>query len=91
LIRIGGTDYHFAALDPYTIANALKLITALQIVYPLTASLSKLGVLCLFHSLFAQTSTPYRIIIYIAFLIVLSIMAVQVLIPFINCCPFSKT
>jgi hypothetical protein len=35
-------------------------------------------------------STPYRILIRLTFLI-LSIMVAQVLIPFINCRPFSKT
>jgi hypothetical protein len=91
LIRIGGTGHHLAVLQPLIIANALKLTTALQIICPLTTSLSKLGILCLFHRVFAQTSTPYRHVIRITFLLVLSIMIAQVLIPFINCRPFSET
>jgi hypothetical protein len=91
LIRIGGIGHHLAALPPSSITNALKLTTALQIVCPLTTSLSKLGILCLFYRVFAQASTPYRLIIRITFLLVLSIMATQVLIPFVNCHPFSKT
>jgi hypothetical protein len=91
LISIGGTGHHLAALDSYAIANALKLTTALQIVCPLTISVSKLGVLCLFHRIFAKTSTPYRIIIRVTLLLVLGVMVIQVLIPFISCRPFSKT
>jgi hypothetical protein len=75
LIRIGGTGHHLAAL---------------RIVCPLIASLSKLGILCLFHRLFAKTSLSYRIVIRLTFLLTLSIMIAQVLIPFMNCRPFSK-
>jgi hypothetical protein len=76
LIRIGGTGHYLATL---------------QIVCPLITSLSKLGILCLFHRLVVQTSLRYRIIIRLTFLLTLSIMVAQVLIPFIDFRPFSKT
>lgn len=91
LIEIGGAGRHLRTLQPSTIINALKLSTALQIVCPLTTSLSKLGVLCMFHRIFGQASRWYRVAIRITFALVATIMIVQVLIPFLNCRPFSKT
>ncbi|KAF1842840.1 uncharacterized protein K460DRAFT_356651 [Cucurbitaria berberidis CBS 394.84] len=91
LVEIGGAGHHLITLQPPTITNALKLSTALQIVCPLTTSLSKLGVLCMFQRIFGQTSKWYRITIRTTFSLVVSIMIAQILIPFINCRPFSKT
>lgn len=71
--------------------TGLKLNTALMIVCPLTTSLSKLSILCLFYSIFGRTSAPYRIAIRITFALVLIILLVQVIIPFANCKPFSHT
>jgi hypothetical protein len=59
LIRISGTGHYLAAL---------------QIVCPLTTSLSKLAILSLFHRLFAQTSLSYRIVIRLTFLLTLNMM-----------------
>ncbi|KAF2023991.1 hypothetical protein EK21DRAFT_44186, partial [Setomelanomma holmii] len=86
-----GEGRHLVALPPPTRVNALKLSTALQIVCPLTTSLSKLGVLCLFHRVCAKSSRRYRIAICTTFGIVLAVMIAQVLVPFLNCRPFSKT
>lgn len=91
LVQIGGAGRHLAALQPATMITALKLSTALQIVCPLTTSLSKLGVLCFFHRIFAQSGRWYRAIIRATFVFVVAIMLVQVLIPFVNCRPFEKT
>ncbi|KAH7070341.1 hypothetical protein BKA63DRAFT_578896 [Paraphoma chrysanthemicola] len=91
LVELGGAGQHQVALPPSTVRNALKLSTALQIVCPLTTSLSKLGVLCLLHRILGQTSRGYRLVIRITFGVVLVVMVVQVLYPFLNCRPFSKT
>ncbi|CAO2653071.1 Nn.00g024820.m01.CDS01 [Neocucurbitaria sp. VM-36] len=91
LIEIGGAGRHLRSLQPHIITNALKLSTALQIVCPLTTSLSKLGVLCMLHRIFGQASRWYRVAIRTTFALVATIMIVQVLIPFLNCRPFSKT
>lgn len=91
MIKIGGTGHHTATLSRATLAHALKLSTVSQIVCPFTTSLSKLGVLCLLHRIFAKRGRKYRIAIQVTFGLVLSILIVQVLIPFINCRPFRKT
>lgn len=91
LVQIGGAGRHLAALQPATMITALKLSTALQIVCPLTTSLSKLGVLCFLHRIFAQSGRWYRTIIRATFVFVVAIMLAQVLIPFVNCRPFEKT
>ncbi|KAH7351477.1 hypothetical protein BKA66DRAFT_278843 [Pyrenochaeta sp. MPI-SDFR-AT-0127] len=90
MIRIGGAGRHLRALPRPTITNALKLNLVSQIVCPLTTSLSKLGVLCLFHRIFGQASKAYRMVIKTTFGLVLVIVVVQVLIPFVNCRPFSR-
>ncbi|KAH7082041.1 hypothetical protein FB567DRAFT_594549 [Paraphoma chrysanthemicola] len=91
LVELGGAGRHRVALPPSTVQNALKLSTALQIVCPLTTSLSKLGVLCLLHRILGRTSRGYRLVIRSTFGVVLVVMVVQVLYPFLNCRPFSKT
>jgi hypothetical protein len=91
MVQIGGAGRHLVALPPATMITALKLSTALQIVCPLTTSLSKLGVLCFFDRIFGQSGRWYRTIIRATFVFVVAIMLVQVLIPFVNCRPFSKT
>lgn len=90
LVEIGGAGRHLIALQRPTITNALKLSLALQIVCPVTTSLSKLGVLCMFQRIFGQASKRYRVVIRIAFGLVLAIMIAQILIPFANCRPFSR-
>jgi hypothetical protein len=91
MVEIGGVGCHLITLSPDTVTNALKLSTALQIVCPLTTSLSKLGVLCMLYRIFGQTSYWYRMSIRGMFVLVVAIMLVQCLIPFVNCRPFSKT
>ncbi|KAH8704628.1 hypothetical protein GQ44DRAFT_732250 [Phaeosphaeriaceae sp. PMI808] len=91
MIMIGGTGRHLVSLPQTTIMTALKLSTATQIVCPMTTSFSKLGVLCFYHRIFGKSGKGYRIAIWMAFSVVTMVMVVQVLIPFINCRPFSKT
>jgi hypothetical protein len=91
LVKIGGAGHHLVTLPPSTIKNSLKLSVALAIVCPLTASLSKIGVLCLFYHIFGRSGRWYRSAIRTTFGLVLGIMIAQVLIPFVNCRPFSKT
>jgi hypothetical protein len=69
----------------------MKLSAVLQIVCPLTTSLAKLGVLCLFHRIFAKSGRWYRIVIRATCALVVAMMIAQFLIPFLNCRPFSKT
>lgn len=80
-----------AALPSETISSGLKLQTALQIVCPLTTSLTKLGICILFLQILGRTSNTYRIVIKATFAVVLCVMIIQVIIPFANCKPFSKT
>ncbi|KAL5115420.1 hypothetical protein ACEQ8H_006720 [Pleosporales sp. CAS-2024a] len=91
MVKIGGAGRHLDTLPDSTIEKALKLSTALQIVCPLTTSLSKLGVLCLYHRIFAQTGRWYRPVIWATFGLVATIMVTQIPLPFANCKPFSKT
>lgn len=90
MIKLGGTGRHTVSLSPATRRTALKLATVSQIICPTTTTFSKLGVLCLFDRILKQSGRPYRIIIRATFVVVLATMIVQVLIPFINCRPFSK-
>jgi hypothetical protein len=79
-----------ARFEYYQLAQNAYVCTALQIVCPLTTSLSKLGVLCLLNRIFRQSGRWYRIAIHTTFCLVLAITFAQVLIPFINCRLFSK-
>jgi hypothetical protein len=87
---MGDAGRHLVTLPAGTLMNALKLCTVLQIVCPLMTSLSKLGVLCLLNRIFKQSERWYRIAIGTTFYLRLAITFSQVLIPFINCRPFSK-
>ncbi|KAF2009204.1 hypothetical protein BU24DRAFT_84451 [Aaosphaeria arxii CBS 175.79] len=93
-VEIGGAGRHMAYLHrshPEQISNLLKIQTALQIVCPLTTSLTKLGILSLLHQILGRTSQRTSLIIKITFGLSLAIAIVQVIIPFANCKPFSKT
>ncbi|PSN68077.1 hypothetical protein BS50DRAFT_573043 [Corynespora cassiicola Philippines] len=90
MVEIGGSGRHRSTLPAPTLQNALKLSTASQIVCPLSASMSKLGILALYYQLFGQTSRNYRIAIKATFVLVTCVMVVQFIIPFANCKPFSK-
>ncbi|KAF2183129.1 hypothetical protein K469DRAFT_499974, partial [Zopfia rhizophila CBS 207.26] len=91
MVKIGGAGIHLRALELHTISNALKLQTALQIVCPLTTSLTKLAVCCFFLHIFGLTSRTYQHVIKGTFILILCVLFVQVLIPFANCKPFSYT
>jgi hypothetical protein len=80
-----------AALSTESITNGLKLQTALQIVCPLTTSLTKLGICVLFLQILGRTSRTYQIVIKATFAVVVCVLVIQVIIPFANCKPFSKT
>ncbi|KAF9741863.1 hypothetical protein PMIN06_005141 [Paraphaeosphaeria minitans] len=90
-IHIGGAGRHTATLDYATITTALQLNTALQIICPLTTSLSKMSILCLLHTIFGRTSERTRLVIRLTFVLCLITLIVQVVIPFSNCRPFSAT
>ncbi|KAF2463267.1 uncharacterized protein BDR25DRAFT_189730, partial [Lindgomyces ingoldianus] len=91
MVEIGGAGRHLATLPSHTIENTLRLQTALQIICPLTTSMTKLAVLCLFHQILGQTSRTYSLVIKTTFILVLAILIAQCLIPFINCRPFAYT
>lgn len=90
-VKIGGAGRHTAALSPPTIVHMLKIQTALQIICPLTTSLTKLGILSLLHTILGRTSKNTRIVIKATFVLVLAVLLIQVIIPFANCKPFSKS
>lgn len=90
-IHIGGAGHHLLTLPYPTITTALQLNTALQLICPLTTSLSKLSILCLFHTLFARTSPRSRLVIRTTFALTLLTLLIQILIPLLNCKPFSAT
>ena len=91
MIKRGGAGQHLATLPASTATTGLKLSTALQIICPLTTSLSKLAVLCLLHRILGGSSRSTRVAIRIVFSIVVATMLVQLLIPLLNCRPLSKT
>jgi len=91
MIHIGGAGHHAATLPLETITKALQLNTALQLICPLTTSLTKLSILSLFYTIFGRTSKHYRLVIRITFALCLMTLIVQVIIPFANCKPFYKT
>jgi hypothetical protein len=91
MIKRGGAGQHLATLPASTATTGLKLSTALQIICPLTTSLSKLAVLCLLHRILGGSSRPTRLAIRVVFSLVATIMLVQLLIPLLNCRPLSKT
>jgi hypothetical protein len=91
MIQIGGAGHHLIAVSPANQTNMLKMTTALQIVCPFTTSLTKLGILCLFHEILARASSHYQRVIKATFGLVLTILIIQVIIPFANCKPFSHT
>jgi hypothetical protein len=90
-VKIGGMGHHAMTLPVSTLMTTLKLATVNQIVCPMTTSLSKLGILCLYHRILNQAGKWYRRAIRATFVLVAGILVAQVLIPFINCRPFSKT
>jgi hypothetical protein len=90
-VHIGGAGRHTLTLDPATITTSLQLNTALQLVCPLTTSLSKMSILCLFYTIFGRTSARYRLVIRTIFALCLITLLIQVVIPFANCRPFSAT
>lgn len=90
MVEIGGVGNHIANVPAATYTTTLKLVTALQLLCPLTASLSKLGVLCFLHRIFGTTSRRYRMVIRATFVLETAIMLIQFIIPFANCRPFSR-
>ncbi|KAF2450004.1 hypothetical protein P171DRAFT_469887 [Karstenula rhodostoma CBS 690.94] len=90
-IHMGGAGRHTATLDYTTITTSLQLNTSLQLICPLTTSLSKMSILCLLHNIFGRTSKRTRLVIRITFVLCLITLLVQVVIPFANCRPFSAT
>ncbi|KAK3197709.1 hypothetical protein GRF29_216g1042375 [Pseudopithomyces chartarum] len=90
-VKIGGAGRHLETLPLPTIQIALKLNTALQLICPLTTSLTKMAILCLFHTIFGATSARYRLVIRATFILCLVTTLVQVIIPLANCKPFSAT
>jgi hypothetical protein len=90
-VKIGGAGRHMATLSSTEIAHILQLQTALQILCPLTTSFIKLGILSLLYHILARTSRVYTLVIQATFGLVLTIMLIQVIIPFANCKPFSNT
>ncbi|KAK7184940.1 hypothetical protein DPSP01_002767 [Paraphaeosphaeria sporulosa] len=90
-IHVGGAGRHTATLDYATITTALQINTALQLICPLTTSLSKMSILCLLHTIFGRTSERTRLVIRITFVLCLITLLVQVIIPFANCRPFSAS
>lgn len=90
-VEIGGAGRHLAALSAPTITHMMKIQVALQIICPLTTSLTKLGILSLLHTILGRTSRNTRIVIKVTFALVLTVLVVQVIIPFANCRPFSKS
>ncbi|KAL1600677.1 hypothetical protein SLS60_007065 [Paraconiothyrium brasiliense] len=91
MIHIGGAGRHALTLDYATLTHGLQLNTAMQLVCPLTTSLSKMSILCLFYTIFGRTSARYRLVIKITFILSLITLLVQVIIPFANCRPFRAT
>lgn len=92
MIQVGGAGRHMVSLQPDTLTEMLKLNTALQIICPLTTSLTKLGILCLYQQIFArQSSRYYHWAIKGTFALVLCTLIIQVIIPFANCKPFSHS
>ncbi|KAF2107409.1 hypothetical protein BDV96DRAFT_506119 [Lophiotrema nucula] len=89
MVKIGGAGHHMPALEPSTIQTLFKLLTAHQIICPLTTSLTKLGILVLFNQILSRTSQLYKRAIQVTFVLVLLTAIVQVLIPFGNCKPFA--
>jgi hypothetical protein len=89
MVRIGGAGRHLVSLDMPTMTNTLKLQLGLQLVCPLTTSLSKLAILALFQEVFGRASKTYQNVIKATFLLVFCIMIIQIIIPFANCKPFS--
>ncbi len=61
----------------------------LDIICPLTTSLSKLGVLCLYSRIFGHISRAYRVAIRVTFVLVVVSIIVQILVPVLNCRPYS--
>ena len=91
MVKIGGAGRHLLTLDQANIKNMLKLQTALQIICPFTTSVTKLGILSLLHQIMGQISKFNRLVIRVTFAISVLILIVQLIIPFANCKPFSKT
>jgi hypothetical protein len=91
MVTHGGAGRHLNTLPASTATTGLKLSIALQIICPLTTSLSKLAALCLLHRILGASSWSTRIAIRIVFSIVAALMLVQLLIPLLNCRPLSKT
>jgi hypothetical protein len=89
MIEIGGAGRHLLTLQLPTIQTGLKLSVALQIICPLASSLSKLGVLALFHTIFGRTSHRYRLITRVTSALVVVVLLFQLIVPFANCRPFS--
>ncbi|KAF2729627.1 hypothetical protein EJ04DRAFT_555963 [Polyplosphaeria fusca] len=89
MLSIGGAGKHLAANSPATTRSLMKLLLAHQIICPLTTSLTKLGILVLFHQILARTSRYYKVAIQITFFLVLATAVIQVIIPFANCKPLA--
>lgn len=89
-VKIGGAGRHMAALSPQNITNMMKMSTAIQIICPLTTSLTKLGILVLLYNILGRTSKNTRIVIKATFVLIVVVLLVQVIIPFANCRPFSQ-
>jgi hypothetical protein len=91
MIHLGGAGHHLITLPVPIVTNLLKLTITFQILCPLTTSLTKLGILILMHQIFGRTSRWNRFVIKTTFAAVLAITIIQLIIPFANCKPFSRS
>ena len=62
---------------------------SLAIVCPLTTSLSKLGVLCLYFRIFGHISRTYRVVIRATFVLVVGVVLTQIFTSVFNCHPYA--
>lgn len=76
-------------LSAAELTASLKLNTVLQIICPLTTSLSKMSILALLNGILGSTSRKYKLVIRGTFIFVVLTAVVQVIIPMSNCKPFS--
>lgn len=88
-VKIGGAGRHMVAVPNISRINMMKLQVALQIMCPLTTSITKLGILSLLHTILGRTSKNTRIAIKATSILVVVILVIQIIIPFANCKPFS--
>ncbi|PVH99780.1 hypothetical protein DM02DRAFT_416948 [Periconia macrospinosa] len=88
-VYFGGAGRHTATLTRTEFITSLKLGTILQIICPLTTSLSKLGILILLDAILGTASRTYKLLVKATFTFVLVTAVIQVVVPFSNCKPFA--